>query len=213
MNALLCFYNATHGLNWNISSIDGCSFEGIICNFEDGQSTVTGIILNNQSLFGTIPPCVANLINLHELVLTRNFLQGTIPSEIGNSAKGDWKIGQFANFDHVLEVEAVTFFFCYAEYVLFAKRKLAEVVFDTVFSNLSGTIPPEIGNITNLLFLDLDENEFLFEILECRKGFSLFFKKKIGWYNTTRDCGTIPSEIGKLTNLTMIILSVNQLSE
>ena len=53
------------------------------------------------------------------------------------------------------------------------------------WNNLTGSIPPEIGNLTNLTYLSL------------------------GWNNLT---GSIPSEIGNLTNLTRLGLYINQLT-
>ena len=52
-------------------------------------------------------------------------------------------------------------------------------------NQLTGSIPPEIGNLTNLIWLSLYNN---------------------------RLTGQIPSEIGNLTNLTSLILSGNQLT-
>ncbi|ETO25175.1 hypothetical protein RFI_11967, partial [Reticulomyxa filosa] len=95
MSALLCFYNATHGLNWNISSNDGCSFEGVTCSSQNGQSTVIKLNLTEKSLSGTIPGCVSNLTNLQKLILANNFLEGSIPSEnlvyISQKKKGHYK--------------------------------------------------------------------------------------------------------------------------
>ena len=52
-------------------------------------------------------------------------------------------------------------------------------------NQLSGEIPPEIGNLTNLLWVDLSDNQFT---------------------------GLIPPTIGNLTNLTRLALHNNQLS-
>ena len=53
------------------------------------------------------------------------------------------------------------------------------------YTNLTGSIPPEIGNLTNLRYLYLDDNQLT---------------------------GEIPPEIGNLTNLTGFYLQDNQLS-
>ena len=56
---------------------------------------------------------------------------------------------------------------------------------DLYNNQLTGSIPPEIGNLTNLTGLGLYDNQLT---------------------------GGIPSEIGNLTNLTSLILSGNQLT-
>jgi len=52
-------------------------------------------------------------------------------------------------------------------------------------NQLTGSIPPEIGSLTNLTSLYLDDNQLT---------------------------GEIPSEIGNLTNLRTLYLAVNQLT-
>ena len=52
-------------------------------------------------------------------------------------------------------------------------------------NQLTGSIPPEIGNMTNLEWLDLSNNQLT---------------------------GSIPSKIGNLTNLTGLNLAYNQLT-
>jgi len=56
---------------------------------------------------------------------------------------------------------------------------------------LTGEIPPEIGNLTNLTFLSL---------------------RNIGFNNMNQLTGSIPPEIGNLTNLTDLYLDHNQLT-
>jgi len=79
-----------------------------------------------------------------------------------------------------------------------------------VLSGLTGEIPPEIGNLTNLIGLVLSSNQFIGEIppeignLTNLTGLFL---------NNNQLTGRIPSEIGNLTNLTNLDLSDNKLTE
>ena len=79
-----------------------------------------------------------------------------------------------------------------------------------ILSGLTGEIPPEIGNLTNLIGLVLSSNQFIGEIppeignLTNLTGLFL---------NNNQLTGRIPSEIGNLTNLTNLDLSDNELTE
>ena len=74
---------------------------------------------------------------------------------------------------------------------------------------LSGEIPPEIGNLTNLIGLDLMVNQLSGEITSSIENLTnLYFLGLTGNQLT----GEIPSEIGNLTNLERLYLYDNQLS-
>jgi Leucine-rich repeat (LRR) protein len=79
-----------------------------------------------------------------------------------------------------------------------------------ILSGLTGEIPPEIGNLTNLIGLVLSSNQFIGgippEIGNLTNLTGLFL-------NNNQLTGRIPSEIGNLTNLTNLDLSDNELSE
>ena len=75
-------------------------------------------------------------------------------------------------------------------------------------NQLTGAIPPEIGNLTNLTRLDLENNQLTGEI-PPEIG-NLTNLNQLYLYNNQLT-GSIPSEIGNLTNLTELWLDVNQL--
>jgi Leucine-rich repeat (LRR) protein len=77
------------------------------------------------------------------------------------------------------------------------------------YNQLTGSIPPEIGNLTNLTYLDLYDNQLTGvippEIGNLTKLTDLYLR-------SNQLTGTIPPEIGNLTNLTSLILYNNQLT-
>ncbi len=100
-------------------------------------------------------------------------------------------------------------------------------------NNLTGIIPPEIGNLTHLSYLDLGSNqltgEIPVEIGNLTQLTTLYLQTNqltgsipsetgnlvelnILWLHTNQLTGSIPSEIGNLTNLTSLALVNNQLS-
>ncbi|MBN1351134.1 hypothetical protein JXJ21_17065 [candidate division KSB1 bacterium] len=76
------------------------------------------------------------------------------------------------------------------------------------YNNLVGTIPPEIGNLTNLTSLSLNDNQ-LAGTISPEIG-NLTNLTRLSLYDNQLG-GTIPPEIGNLTNLTCLDLDKNQL--
>ena len=83
--ALVTFYNATHGGAWSNSTNwlqTNTPSDWFGLSVTAGH--VTGLVLNNNHLYGTIPPELGNLANLTTLDLDDNQLDGSIPTELGN---------------------------------------------------------------------------------------------------------------------------------
>jgi len=76
-------------------------------------------------------------------------------------------------------------------------------------NEITGEIPPEIGNLTNLERLDLDENQLTGSI-PSEIG-NLTNLERL-YLNENQLTGSIPPEIGDLTNLTSLRLYNNQLT-
>ena len=76
-------------------------------------------------------------------------------------------------------------------------------------NNLVGTIPSELGNLTNLTALSLSSNQLSGAI---PAGLGNLTNLTNLWLYGNQLSGAIPSELGNLTNLTNLYLSDNQLT-
>ena len=87
---------------------------------------------------------------------------------------------------------------------------LTELIFLEVGSNqLSGSIPPELGNLNNLIYLSLTANQFSGNIPPELGNLSSLTQ----WYmNHNQLTGEIPEELGNLQNLRYLHMSINSLS-
>jgi Leucine-rich repeat (LRR) protein len=182
-------------------------------------TNLTYLNIDDSDLTGSIPSEIGNLINLNDLDLENNQLTGSIPPEIGNLTNLWMNLGgnQLSGIipDEICNIENSYIFLynnqlcpphpsCIQDYLGYQDMCSCGIEDDDVVylwgncysiehttylnlrnSGLTGSIPPEIGNLTNLTRLYLNENQL---------------------------AGTIPSEIGNLTNLTRLYLNENQLA-
>ena len=85
-DALVALYNSTGGADWTDNAGwmgaagTECDWYGVTCL----NGNVASLVLNNNSLSGSLPPELGNLTNLTTLYLFNNSLSGIIPSELGN---------------------------------------------------------------------------------------------------------------------------------
>jgi len=75
-------------------------------------------------------------------------------------------------------------------------------------NQLSGTLPPELGNLSNLTLLLLDSNELSGEIPQELGQLS---RLTTLYLNSNELSGTIPPELGQLSSLQDLLLNSNQL--
>lgn len=88
--ALVAIKNSLHDPynvleNWDITSVDPCSWRMITCSPDGGYVSVLG--LPSQSLSGTLSPWIGNLTNLQSVLLQNNAISGPIPASLGKLEK------------------------------------------------------------------------------------------------------------------------------
>jgi Leucine-rich repeat (LRR) protein len=162
-NALVAFYNATGGPNWNdhtdwLASGNPGTWYGVTVS----GGHVTRLRLHYNNLVGSLPPELGNLTQLQYLWIPGNYdrLTGTIPSTLSNLTN----LETLALYDN----------------------------------HLSGVIPAWLGNLTNLQDLDLGGTQLTGPIPTEISSLSNLRSLNL---NLIPIGGTIPTWLGSMTNL------------
>ena len=219
--SLVEFYNATEGRNWKIatnwtSAAPLAEWHGVTT---DGDGRVTGLVLNENSLRGTIPAELGRLASLENLSLRNNNLTGKIPGELGRvtnlrdldlgendlTGKIPPELGQLAKLQRLqLYRNNLT------GEVPKELRQLTNLTELNLGGNpLIGNIPPELGQLTNLQRLQLWGNNLTGGVPPemgrlSSLGSLVLFNNNLA--------GDIPPELGQLTNLEYLDLTNNNLT-
>ncbi|KAJ6824759.1 pentatricopeptide repeat-containing protein, chloroplastic [Iris pallida] len=160
------------------------------------SATLQWLTMGDNSIEGSIPPEIGNLVNLNVFHLNPNLLSGHIPASIG----------LLKNL-HVLDLGDNNF----SGEIPSTMGNLSQL--NKLFldlNNFSGSIPITLGNCKSLDTLNLGNNKLtgtipkeVISISSLTQGLS-FEKNQL--------TGTIPPEVGSLINIGEIWLSGNKLS-
>ena len=195
--ALEVLYNATGGANWT-NNTNWLSTTEPVGNWHGVTVTnerVTGLLLSNNELSGTIPTQLGNLSNLRTLQLSNNQLTGTIPTELGNLAN----LTRLDLYRNQLTGSIPT-----------QLGNLANLTsLNLGINQLTGSIPTQLGNLANLTSLNLEGNQLTGSIPTQLGNLS---NLEILKFARNRLTGPIPSSLGNLANLQWLWLTSNQLT-
>jgi hypothetical protein len=194
--ALVAFYNATNGDNWNKNDnwLTGpvVTWRGITVG---NNGRITSIDFYKNNLTGTLPPEIGNLSELSLLQIRNNSITGSIPMEIGN-------LGALVSLNlqsNQLKGEIPS-----------ELGNCKNLFYLQLGSNqFTGNIPPEIGNLSFLVDLSLDGNLLTGPIpieigkLERLKELDL---------SSNQLSGNLPLELFQLNSLKWLSLYVNNFS-
>ncbi|KAK4492883.1 hypothetical protein RD792_000208 [Penstemon davidsonii] len=213
-----------------IFSLTGNELSGTLpFSIDRGLPNLKEIYLGSNRLSGRIPTSISNLSNLNVLELSSTSLSGHIPITLGNLHNLEWlnlEINHFTNDLSVIEQDFLTSLAnCpYLKFIEILGNHITGLLpksigsgnlstslekFSAAFCRISGTIPNEIGNLSNLILFDLRDNE-LNGIIPSTLGM-LENLQKLGLSGNKLQ-GSIPNSFCNLRNMYLADLSGNRIS-
>jgi Leucine-rich repeat (LRR) protein len=167
--ALLDFYQSTHGDQWNQSwdiSTPVSNWQGVTVE----NNTVTGLSLLFNNISGTLPESLGDLKNLRILELSFNKISGELPASLGNldtlevlAFNGNEMTGNIpASLGNLNNLKQLHLSSNYLTGALPGSLKYLKnlEVFNVFDNKLSGELPSELSKITSLKEVMIAENDF-----------------------------------------------------
>ncbi|KAA8524026.1 hypothetical protein F0562_010543 [Nyssa sinensis] len=185
----------------------------VTCNCNDTVCHVTNIQLKGLNLTGVLPAEFANLSNLQEIDLTRNYINGSIPttfaqlplvilSLLGNRISGSIpeELGDIATLEQlVLEDNQLG---GPLPQNLGSLSRLQRLLLSA--NNFTGSIPETFGNLKNLTDFRIDGSALSGKIPDLIGNWTRI--DRLDLQGTSME-GPIPSTISQLKNLTELRIS------
>jgi hypothetical protein len=171
-------------------------FTGTIPNLFTKLQDLYGLILSNNLLTSTIPTEIGQLSEKFNIArLDSNFLEGTLPSEVGlqRNLRDLWIFGNELTGSLPSEIGLLS--------------DLKDMRFG--LNQFSGSIPDELYSLSQLNLCVLSEN-LLTGTISSKIGQMAELEGFFVRYNLLD--GTVPSEIGRLSKLTMLYVNINSIS-
>jgi hypothetical protein len=204
--ALALLFTLWNGPDWIsktgwMSSADECTWYGLLCN---KQREVISITLSTNNMVVDLKSVAGFLTMLESLTVDTNTLQGkTIPTEVGLLTNLNTLTLSSTNIKGTLPTELYNL-------------KLLEQ-FDVSTNSLSGTISTLIGNLLNLRKLltmachQRRNNVIVTIALTLKISLPVYSPETLDLYMNALT-GTIPTEIGRCSNLVTLFLDHNRLN-
>lgn len=176
-DALMALYNATDGANWtNTANWNTATpvtlWYGVTVANINNQDHVTGIVLSNNSLNGTLPAEIGDFTELKQFVMENNAqLTGNIPTQIGN----------------LLNLKELSVWNCNLTGTIPAEMGNCTLmnVLSLEDNSLTGNIPESFANLNLMQSFWLNGNQFSGEIPDIFSNWPVLDYFSIGDFNNT----------------------------
>ncbi|XP_057974055.1 receptor protein-tyrosine kinase CEPR2 [Malania oleifera] len=179
--------------SWKSDSESPCKFLGISCDSISGL--VTGISLGNKSLSGEISPSISALRSLRSLVMPSNSISGSLPAKLRSCDNlRVLNLSMNAMSGSLPDLSALTNL----------------EVLDLSLNNFSGKFPAWVGNLTQLVTLDIGQSGY--EESEIPDGLGNLQNLTELNFRSSHLRGEIPEAIFELKALQTLDLSDNKIS-
>uniref|UniRef100_A0A804IHU8 Leucine-rich repeat-containing N-terminal plant-type domain-containing protein n=1 Tax=Musa acuminata subsp. malaccensis TaxID=214687 RepID=A0A804IHU8_MUSAM len=181
-------------------SLDGNSITGEIPSSIGNVTNLVFLDLSSNNIVGRIPEIIGALIHIQVLYLNHNYISGQIPAIIGDLQN----LRKLILEDNLITGQIPD--------TIGGLHNLTDL--DISNNNLSGQIPRTMGGLCNLTLLDLSQNSIGGELTSLFDGLSACAQ----WtsllsihMDRNRLSGTIPSSMGRVSQLQYLYLSSNSL--
>ncbi|KAH7422833.1 hypothetical protein KP509_12G027800 [Ceratopteris richardii] len=159
----------------------------------NASSSVQIILFNNNHLTGSVPSQLGLLPELTQLNFERNNITGSIPGELGNCTK----LFLITGYRNLLTGSIPSSFGLLS--------KLEHLVLDN--NLLSGRIPSSLSNCTRITNISLNVNHLEGPLIAASFPSMLYYD-----ISDNRLSGSLPPELGSMTQVQVMDLSFNNLS-
>ncbi|TYG78153.1 hypothetical protein ES288_D02G035300v1 [Gossypium darwinii] len=191
----LAFYNSSSLVTLDLREKN---LTGSMPKWIDTLSSLSVLLLKDNHFHGKVPIQLCKLYSLSIIDLSQNMFSGPIPSCLGNLSL------PMKEKEKVIEFTTKSGFYSYEGNILAYMTGI-----DLSCNNLTGHIPPELGNLSEIYSLNLSHNKLIGVIPSSFSKLHQIESLDLSYNNLS---GEIPNQLVELNSLEVFSVAHNNLS-